>query len=41
VEKAVPPAPSTKFSVDEHNQVSVPESASEKHGIQPVVKLTA
>jgi hypothetical protein len=40
VEKDLPPAPSTRFSVDEHNQVRVSQSASERHGIQPVVRLT-
>jgi hypothetical protein len=40
VERGVPPAPSTRYSVDEHNQVTVPASAAERRGIQPVVTLT-
>jgi hypothetical protein len=40
VEKGIPPAPSTAFSVDEHNQVILPALATERHGIQPVVTLT-
>jgi hypothetical protein len=40
VEKGVAPAPSTRYSVDEHNQVSVPTRAAERGGIQPVVTLT-
>ncbi len=39
VEKGVPPARSTRYSVDEHNQVSVPATAAERGGIQPVVTL--
>ncbi|MYS50534.1 Tat pathway signal sequence domain protein, partial [Streptomyces sp. SID6013] len=39
VEKGVRPAPSTTYSVS-GTQISVPESASERHGIQPVVDLT-
>jgi len=40
VEKGMPPAPSTRFSVDEHNQVSIPTPASKRGGIQPVVTLS-
>jgi hypothetical protein len=40
VEKGVPPAPSTHYSVDEGNQVTVPMEASDRGGIQPVVTLT-
>jgi hypothetical protein len=35
----VPPAPSTHYSVNEENQVSVPSEASERLGLQPVVTL--
>ena len=38
-EKGVPPLPSTQYSVDEHNQVSLPPNPVERGGIQPVVTL--
>ncbi len=40
VEKGVVPAPSTRYSADEQNQVTVPKAAAERGGIQPVVRLT-
>lgn len=40
VEKGVPPPPSTRYSVDAHNQVSVPPDAAARGGLQPVVTLT-
>lgn len=39
VERGVPPVPSTHYFVDAHNQVRVPQQASERGGIQPVVTL--
>ncbi len=39
VEKGVRPPPSTRYSLDEHNQVSLPVNAAERGGIQPVVTL--
>ncbi len=38
-EKGVPPFSSTRYSVDEHNQVSLPANPVERGGIQPVVTL--
>ena len=40
VEKGTPPFASTRYSVDDRNQVSVPAKAAERGGIQPVVTLT-
>jgi hypothetical protein len=40
VEKGIPPIQSTHYSVDEHNQVSLPGTAVERGGLQPVVTLT-
>ena len=40
VESGTVPAPSTRHSVDEHNQVTVPATAAERGGIQPIVTLT-
>jgi hypothetical protein len=39
VEKGVTPFPSTRYSVDEHNQVSLPASPAKRGGIQPLVTL--
>ncbi len=39
-EKGVPPHPSTRYSVDSHNQVGVPSDPAERRGIQPVVTLS-
>ena len=39
VEKGVLPPPSTQYSVDEHNQVTLPTEPMARHGIQPVVSL--
>jgi hypothetical protein len=38
-EKGVPPFPSTRYLVDERNQVSLPANPVERGGIQPVVTL--
>jgi hypothetical protein len=40
VEKGTPPFASTRYSVDDRNQVSVPVKSPERGGIQPVVTLT-
>jgi len=40
VEKGVPPPPSTSYKVVD-GQIVVPKTASERHGIQPVVSVTA
>ena len=40
VEKGAPPFPSTRYSVNEHSQVSVPPRAPDRGGLQPVVTLT-
>lgn len=40
VEKGVPPPPSTRFSLID-GQVIVPSTAAERHGVQPVITLTA
>ena len=40
VETGKKPFPSTIYTVDEHNQVSVPLAADARHGIQPVVALS-
>jgi hypothetical protein len=40
VEDGTPPAPHTRYSVDD-GQVVVPDSASERAGVQPVVSLSA
>src|SRR5947209_1432400 len=39
VEKGTPPFASTRYSVDDHNQVTLPAKAAERGGIQPVVTL--
>ncbi|WP_051499779.1 hypothetical protein [Nocardia sp. BMG51109] len=39
-ETGSPPAPSTNYQVHD-NQITVPAAADERHGIQPVVDLTA
>lgn len=41
VERGVAPPPSSHYSVDAMNQVALPAKASERHGLQPVVHLTA
>jgi hypothetical protein len=41
VERGVPPPPSSIYSLDPMNQVMLPEKASQRHGLQPVVHLTA
>jgi len=41
VEGGVPPPPSSAYSLDAMNQVVLPDKASERHGLQPVVHLTA
>jgi hypothetical protein len=41
VERGVAPPPSSRYSLDAMNQVTLPEKASERHGLQPVVSLTA
>jgi hypothetical protein len=41
VERGVAPPPSTRYSVDAMNQIVLAAKASERHGLQPVVHLTA
>ena len=41
VERGVAPPPSSRYSIDAMNQVVLPAEASERHGLQPVVHLTA
>ncbi|HXB75628.1 MAG TPA: PKD domain-containing protein [Candidatus Acidoferrales bacterium] len=41
VERGVAPPPSSRYSLDAMNQVVLPEKASERHGLQPLVHLTA
>ena len=40
-ERGVAPPPSSHYSLDAMNQVVLPYKASERHGLQPVVHLTA
>ena len=41
VERGVAPPPSSRYNLDAMNQVVLPEQAGERHGLQPVVHLTA
>jgi hypothetical protein len=41
VERGVAPPPSSRYNLDAMNQVVLPEKASERHGLQPLVHLTA
>lgn len=41
VERDVTPLKSSRYSLDSMNQISLPNSASARHGLQPVVDLTA
>ncbi|MFD5002978.1 Tat pathway signal sequence domain protein [Streptomyces mutabilis] len=40
VEKGIPPAPGTRYEISD-GQVVVPDSAAERGGVQPVVRLSA
>lgn len=40
-ERGIPPPPSSQYKLDAMNQVILPEAASERHGLQPIVHLTA
>lgn len=39
VERGVAPPPSSRYSLDAMNQVVLPDKASERHGLQPVIHL--
>jgi len=41
VERGIAPPRSSQYRLDANNQVVLPESASERHGLQPVVHLAA
>ena len=40
-ERGVAPPPSSRYRLDALNQVVLPDTANERHGLQPVVHLTA